>query len=128
MCSDENTLLWRKGGFYRARIGVESGSQRILDLMGKHINIAQVKTALTSLAAAGIKTTTYWIIKYPGETKEDFRETLDLLEELRDVIYKTNCNPFWYFLTGQPASEEWAQNRPMPLYSEKERESLLIQT
>ncbi|MCP4152779.1 MAG: radical SAM protein, partial [bacterium] len=58
-CRDERTLLWRRGGFYRARLGLESGSQRILDAMEKKISIAQVKATLTSLAKAGIKTTTY---------------------------------------------------------------------
>ncbi|MCU0287795.1 MAG: radical SAM protein, partial [Acidobacteria bacterium] len=33
VCDRSNTMRWRKGGYYRARLGVESGSQRILDLM-----------------------------------------------------------------------------------------------
>ena len=36
-CDTATTLLWRKGGFYRARLGLESGSPRVLDIMNKKI-------------------------------------------------------------------------------------------
>jgi radical SAM superfamily enzyme YgiQ (UPF0313 family) len=89
-----NTLLWRRGGLYRVRLGTESGSQRILDLMDKRITIDQVKATVSALAYAGIKTTTYWVIGHPGETGEDFQQTLDLLEELKDDIFQAECNYF----------------------------------
>ncbi len=72
VCLMENTMLWRRGGFYRARLGVESGSQRILDLMDKKITVKQVKAAIASLANAGIKTTTYWIAGYPRRNRGRF--------------------------------------------------------
>jgi radical SAM superfamily enzyme YgiQ (UPF0313 family) len=128
-CDIENTLLWRRGGFYRARLGVESGSQRILDAMGKHITVQQIKDSISSLAYAGIKTTTYWVIGYPGETEIDFQETLDVIEEFKDDIYEADCNPFWFFLTGQVKSEDWRiKNDYMLLYPEYARDLLLIQT
>jgi len=36
-----NTQLWRRAGFYHARIGAESGSPRVLQLMGKKITPGQ---------------------------------------------------------------------------------------
>jgi radical SAM superfamily enzyme YgiQ (UPF0313 family) len=124
-----NTMLWRRGGFYRARLGVESGSQRILDLMGKKITVEQIKSAVHSLAYAGIKTTTYWVIGYPGETEGDFRMTLSLIEELKDDIYEADCNPFWYFYGGQVNSGEWSEkNRSIPLYPRGFLDMLILQT
>jgi radical SAM superfamily enzyme YgiQ (UPF0313 family) len=129
VCSTENTLLWRKGGFYRARMGIESGSQRVLDLMGKNINIKQIKSSVSALAESGIKTTTYWVIGFPGETEEDFLQTLQLIEDLKDDIYEADCNPFWYFLTGQPESDGWAsKNKSELLYPKKYKEMLIVQT
>ncbi|MCU0288736.1 MAG: radical SAM protein, partial [Acidobacteria bacterium] len=53
-CTRANARLWRQGGFYRARIGIESGSQRILDLMNKGITVDQINSTISNLAAAGI--------------------------------------------------------------------------
>jgi hypothetical protein len=125
----ENTLLWRRGGFYRARLGLESGSPRILEAMGKKISIDQMKTAVSNLASVGIKTTTYWVIGHPGETEEDFRQTLELIEELRDDIYEADCNPFNYFYSGQVDSDKWSKDgKSIPLYPENARRLLTVQT
>lgn len=123
----ENTLLWRRGGFYRARLGVESGSQKILNLMGKEITVAETKASLASLAEAGIKTTAYIVIGHPEETEEDFQKTLDLVEEMKDHIYQVECNPFLFYYNGQPASTEWEKKRTL-LYPEEAREMLISQT
>ena len=108
VCDEQKTLGWRKGGFYRARLGVESGSQRVLDLMNKKITPRQIKAAIKNLAHAGIKTTTYWIIGYPGETEEDFQQTMKLVEELKNDIYEAEFNAFWYYASGQVNSDNWA--------------------
>lgn len=110
VCALENTMKWRHGGFYRARLGVESGSQNVLDLMDKKITPDQIKRAITCLAKAGIKTTTYWVIGHPGETEEDFQQTLNIIEELKDNIYEAECNPFQYFVSAQVDSDSWAKN------------------
>ncbi len=127
VCQYENTLRWRRGGFYRARLGVESGSQRILDLMNKKITTEQIKSAVASLAKAGIKTTTYWIAGYPGETEEDFQQTLDLIEEMKNDIYEAEANPFWYYLNALVKSDEWA-NHCVSLYPERANGMLLLPT
>ncbi len=115
--SIENTFLWRRGGLYRVRMGTESGSQRILDAMDKQITVPQIRNAVTGLASAGIKTTTYWVIGHPGETEEDFQKTLDLIAELKDYIYQAECNPFLYHFTGQFHSGQWEDER-RPMYHE----------
>jgi radical SAM superfamily enzyme YgiQ (UPF0313 family) len=129
VCSMENTILWRQAGFYRARLGVESGSQSVLDLMGKKITPQIISSSLLNLAAAGIKTTTYWIAGYPGETRQDFQQTLDLIEEMKDYIYEAECNPFTYFLTGQAGSSGFAEkNKIVPLYPEETKDMLIART
>ncbi len=129
VCNTENTLLWRKAGFYRARLGVESGSQRVLDLMEKHITTEQIKEAVACLAYAGIKTTTYWVVGYPGETEEDFQMTLDLIEEMKDDIYEAECSPFTYFLSGQVSSDKFASEFGIKLlYPESATDMLVTQS
>ena len=125
----DNTTLWRKGGFYRARLGLESGSQRVLDLMNKNITLDQSEAALASLAFAGIKTDTFWLFGHPGEMEEDFLRTLDFVEANKDNIYEANCNTFNYYLTGQVNSDEWMKNGKIKmLYPEWTTEMLVSQT
>jgi radical SAM superfamily enzyme YgiQ (UPF0313 family) len=127
-CNTDNTFQWRKGGFYRARLGLESGSPRILEAMGKKITPRQIKDAVASLAYAGIKTTTYWVIGYPGETEEDFQHTLDLIEDMKDDLYEADCNPFIYYPSGQVQSDKWAgENKSRLLYAEDTRDMLMLQ-
>lgn len=128
-CEPEYPLLWRKGGFYRARLGLESGSQRLLDIMDKKITIDQIRNTLKNLANAGIKTTTYWIAGHPGETEEDFQQTLDLLTELSDYIYEAEADPFRYFYRGQAFGDDWFKEKGNHLlYSEDATDMLLTQT
>jgi amino acid adenylation domain-containing protein len=127
VCDIENTMRWRRGGYYRARLGIESGSQRILDQMDKKITTQQIKSAVASLAHAGIKTTTYWIVGYPGETEEDFRKTLDLIEEMKDNIYEAEANPFWFYLNALVKSHDWAKHAGL-LYPEQAKDMLILQT
>lgn len=126
VCEPRNTLLWRKGGLYRVQLGTESGSQRVLDLMGKKITVDQIKLAISTLASAGIKTTTYWVIGHPGETAEDFQMTLDLIEEMKNDIYQAETNPFWYVPNGQVADDKW-RSFSKTLFPEWAREMLIIQ-
>lgn len=126
-CNIENALLWRRGGFYRARIGVESGSQRVLDLMGKKITLEQTKATISNLARSGIKTTLYIVIGHPGETEEDFQQTLQLIEELKNDIWEAECNPFTYIYSGQGNSCKWADKRVL-LYPGWAKDLLISQT
>jgi radical SAM superfamily enzyme YgiQ (UPF0313 family) len=127
VCDTEKTLLWRRGGLYRTRMGIETGSQRLLDLMKKGITVEQSRAALASLAYAGIKTTAYFVIGFPGETEADFQKTLDLLEETRNDIWEAESNPFYYYYTGQPQADKWADKR-MLLYPGYAGDLLISQT
>jgi len=128
-CDPDNTFRWRRGGFYRARMGIESGSPRVLQLMDKRITPEQIKSAVANLALSGIKTSTYWVIGYPGETEEDFRATLDIIAEMKEDLYEAECNPFRFYLTGQVRSSQWVEeSKSRLLYPESARELLILQT
>ena len=123
----ENTMKWRKSGLYRVRLGVESGSQRVLDLMNKRITVAQTKATISALAYAGVKTTLYWVLGYPGETEEDFQKTLKLLGELKNDIWQAEAAPLSYFFSGQANSQEWEAKR-VHLYPENLISDPIFQT
>ena len=66
--------------------GVESGNQRILDLMDKGTKVQDVSTVLNSAYAAGIRNHVYIIAGFPSETREEFLDTLRFLEDHRHAI------------------------------------------
>jgi radical SAM superfamily enzyme YgiQ (UPF0313 family) len=61
--------------------GVESGSQRILNLMKKGTTKEDVQKVLQDSNEAGITNVTYIMFGFPTETKEDFLETIDFLKQ-----------------------------------------------
>jgi len=121
------TLFWRQGGLYRVRIGCESGSDKMLEIMNKGITVNQIREALPKLAMAGIKTTTYWVMGHPYETEADFQQTLNLVEELKDFIWQAECNAFRYYYNGHNAEPAWTDKRRL-LYPEDLNEIMVFKT
>jgi len=73
---------FKQAGCWMIGFGVESGSQRILDLMAKGTTIEQTRKAVAMAQKAGLQVTAHVMFGYPGETREDLRTTLDLAKEL----------------------------------------------
>ncbi|MGW5125296.1 B12-binding domain-containing radical SAM protein [Streptomyces sp. NPDC004069] len=65
-------------GCVRLRFGIEHGDSGILQRMRKESDIQKIETAVTSAHEAGIKGFGYFIVGWLGETKEEFRRTVDL--------------------------------------------------
>jgi len=68
--------------------GIESASDRILQLMAKGITIAAVREAVDECRMHGLKVAGSFIVGYPTETDEDFSETKDFISDtcLDDVF------------------------------------------
>jgi|HubBroStandDraft_5_1064220.scaffolds.fasta_scaffold01062_5 transketolase N-terminal domain/subunit len=109
VCDPQRVRRWREGGFYRARLGIESGSAAVLAAMNKQTAPDQIRTALHTLAAEGIKTTTYWVIGHPGETEADFEDSLRLIEACGADIYEAEPHGFYFYPRGQVASRKWSR-------------------
>lgn len=104
--SEERTKLWREGGLFRARLGMESASQRILDDMVKQTTPENMEKSLNALSKQGILTSTLWIVAYPGETQEEFNETLKFIKDNSDYIYQSDAWLFQYHPVGLAKSDE----------------------
>lgn len=64
-------------------MGVESGSQKILDAMDKGIRLSDVSSARERLHAADIRACFFLQLGYPGETWTELEETIALVRDLR---------------------------------------------
>ncbi len=63
---------------------VQSGSDRILEMMNRRYTREHYRELIASLrrACPGIALSTDVIVGFPGETEEDFQQTLDLIDEV----------------------------------------------
>jgi hypothetical protein len=62
------------------QLGLESGSQRVLDRLGKGTRLDEAAAILSILGKAGIRSYVYVMLGTPGETEEDAEKTLAFLE------------------------------------------------
>ncbi len=67
----------RAAGCLMLKLGIESGSQQVLNAMDKGINLEQVEKCLFTLKDAGIATYVYLLFGTPTETLVEARQTLD---------------------------------------------------
>ena len=69
--------------------GVEAGSQRVIDAMGKGFTPNRTKKAFKLAKEAGLMTIASVVFGFPGETRETAWETINLVEEINpdDVGY-----------------------------------------
>jgi anaerobic magnesium-protoporphyrin IX monomethyl ester cyclase len=89
--SDELLHEMRLAGCERLSLGVESGSQKILDAIDKKIKVDEI-VASTELAKKwGIKVRYYMMIGNRGETAETFGETLAFLGRAKPHQYIFAC-------------------------------------
>lgn len=82
----------RAAGCVRLTTGLESGSQRMLDLMYKGTDLARTSRFLHDAHDAGISVRTTMIIGYPGEETKDLLQTASFLERHAGQIERVTLN------------------------------------
>jgi len=78
----------RDAGCAGISIGIESGSQRILNLMNKDSNIMDVEAVVKDASEAGIRVTGLFIVGYPTETWKDYFKTIKFVISNKRHLYK----------------------------------------
>lgn len=80
---DEEVLDALKSvGCYHLDFGIESGSQKVLDLMKKGKKIEEIVAKVVLCKRAGFKVSSSFLFGTPGETLEDMEETIRLAVSL----------------------------------------------
>jgi anaerobic magnesium-protoporphyrin IX monomethyl ester cyclase len=73
----------RRAGCAEVWMGVESGSQKILDAMDKGTRVEQIAKAREHLQQQGIRACYFLQFGYPGETWEDIKKTAEIVRSTR---------------------------------------------
>lgn len=76
----------RASGCNLLNYGVESGSQRVLDVMKKAIKIDEIEQNLRDGHQLGILNSTQWIIGFPGEQPQDIADTFNLVWRIKNYV------------------------------------------
>jgi O-antigen biosynthesis protein len=100
-------------------LGIESGSQRMLNALHKGISVEQIEYAVRWSQAAGIRVYCSLISGTPGERFGDFQKTRRLMRRLKPYSYGTNV------FVGIPGSELYETIRRDHLYEFKDDIGLL---
>ena len=79
---EEMAKLMYKSGCRLVSIGVESGSQQILDNIGKKITLEQIRNTVKILKRNKIKIYNYFVIGLPWETEKTVEETIKFAIDL----------------------------------------------
>jgi len=83
LITSETAAALRRAGCTEVWMGVESGSQKVLDAMDKGTRVDQVCVAREHLRRQGIRACFFLQFGYPGETWEDIQQTVQLVRQTR---------------------------------------------
>jgi len=75
-------VLMREAGCYYISIGIESGSQRVLDMMKKKLKLSEIKKQVDMVRSVGLDVNGFFILGYPGETIDEIKQTIAFAREL----------------------------------------------
>ena len=79
---DEMLKEMRRAGCKMIRLGVESGSQQVLDKIRKGLTIAQIEDGVRRVKKSGIQALGGFMFGFPYDTKQSVEETLALAKKI----------------------------------------------
>ncbi len=79
---DELIDKMQRAGVYRMALGIESGSQRIQDMIKKDLDINIIYDVVEKLTSARMSVHGFFMLGFPSETREEMKETIDFACDL----------------------------------------------
>jgi len=103
LVTGELVKAFKDAGFFQLSMGCESGSDRIKEIIRKHLTNEDIRHTLPLIKKYGIEIYTFWMIGIPEETPKEAKETERLVAEMApytDYIQILVFTPF-------PSSDFW---------------------
>ena len=79
---DEMMRLLKQAGCMRIFFGIESGTQKTLDRMKKHITLQDIEETIALVRKHKLEWVGFFILAFEGETYEDTRATIEFAKRL----------------------------------------------
>lgn len=115
--SEEVLQSLKNLGCFRLWIGAESGSQHVIDLMDRRVNVHHTREIIRLTRKYGIEAGTFIMLGYPGERKKDIYETAEHLKQsnpdifLTTVAYPIKGTPFYTEVESRLITDKTWENR-----------------
>ena len=91
----ETMRLMRRAGCWQIAYGIESGSQRVLDVVKREVKLPRLLETLRLTRAAGIRAKGLFMMAHPTEDEDSLRETVAFLRTAPlDLVQITKFTPF----------------------------------
>jgi len=128
-CDLETLSYMKKAGCWQVQIGVESGSQRILNFIKKGTSVEMNANAIKNCKKVGIVVHTAFMLGLPTETIEEIKMTLNFIKKTKPdlggagIFQPLPKTKLWDYciekkLIKEPQSvEEWANAYP-PIFNQ----------
>lgn len=94
--SGESWKLLKDAGLRKLLIGVESGSQEMMDHLKKDISLNQVYTCADRCSEFGISVDFPFIVGFPGESDESFNATIQVMKKLKRKSHLFQTQIFYF--------------------------------
>jgi len=111
---DEKLIkIMKRAGLSDIQFGLESGSQRILDLLHKGVTVEKIKEAIKLARKYKIKTGVFFMFGLPDESMEEINQTIKLMKEIKvsEMIYN--------IFTPYPGTELYERAKELGLIPKK---------
>ena len=86
--------IMRNAGCIELKFGIESGSEKMLQAMGKNITCNQIRQTIALAYSVGIRIKAFLVHGFPGENMETTRETISLLKEIGQMVDRVSLFRF----------------------------------
>ncbi|MGI5285224.1 B12-binding domain-containing radical SAM protein [Nonomuraea polychroma] len=98
-------------GLREVALGIESGSERVLSYIDKRITPGMVLSVVERLLARRINVKGYFILGFPGESRAELLQTVDLVRRLWDVTdrHAGTFRASVFQFRPYPGTPEWAR-------------------
>lgn len=113
---EQEWALCKRSGLRRVMVGVESGSQAMMDWMKKDIRLEQVFETAERMVRYGVAGIFPFIVGFPDEPDESVEATLAVIKRLRRMSPDFEVSVYFYQpYPGSPIAElVWRRGYPKP--------------
>lgn len=94
-----------RSGLYLMSFGLETGSQKIMDLMDKRTTVEVAERVIRDSFNAGIAVNVNLVVGFPGEGEQEFQETMDFLQRNERYIQSVSTGETLSVIAGTPLFE-----------------------
>lgn len=122
---EETAEIMKESNCEGVILGVESGSQKMLDIMNKHVKVEELRRGIAILNRYNITNFSLYFMGFPGETLDTVKETIEFIEDTKPTFYSVQP---WFYDIRTPISSEKEKYKIKGSFNEWSHETMNVAT